>query len=109
MDTLAAGPLGVVQLRALMDRTAGRPEIAIGLIDGPVYLDHHDLAVSRIREIPGRIRETCARIDSIACLHGTFVRVFYVLVAARSLRPFAPVARSWYDPFILKWIQPSAR
>jgi subtilisin family serine protease len=82
MDTQTAGSLEVVQLRALMDRTAGRPEIAIGLIDGPVFLSHHDLAVSRIRQIPGKLRVTCARLDSIACLHGTFVAG--VLCARRS-------------------------
>jgi subtilisin family serine protease len=56
-----------------MDRTAGRPEITIGLIDGPVFLSHPDLAVDRIREIPGTLRGTCARADSAACVHGTFV------------------------------------
>lgn len=32
------GPLDLVQLTALMDRTSGRREISIGLIDGPVAL-----------------------------------------------------------------------
>jgi subtilisin family serine protease len=73
METLTLGPLGTVQLTSLMDRTAGRPEIAIGLIDGPVFLSHPDLTAGHIREVPGRLRGTCARADSAACLHGTFV------------------------------------
>lgn len=67
------GPLEQVQLAPLMDRTSGRPEISVGLIDGPVLLSHPDLASQRIQEIPGKLGGTCARNGSTACLHGTFV------------------------------------
>lgn len=73
MATLTLGPLATVQLTSLMDRTSGRPEIVIGLIDGPVFLSHPDLTADRIQEVPGRLRGTCARADSAACMHGTFV------------------------------------
>jgi len=63
----------VVQLTPLMDRTSGRPEIRIGLIDGPVLRTHPDLASQNIQEVPGKLRGTCSRADSTACLHGTFV------------------------------------
>ena len=66
------GPLDIANLAQLMDRTRGRSEIRIGLIDGPVLLSHPDLANQNIREIPG-VRGTCARAASVACLHGTFV------------------------------------
>jgi subtilisin family serine protease len=67
------GPLDLVQLTALMDRTSGRPEISVGLIDGPVLLTHPELFSENIREVPGKLRGTCARSASIACMHGTFV------------------------------------
>jgi subtilisin family serine protease len=67
------GPLNLVQLTALMDRTSGRAEISVGLIDGPVLFTHPELASEHIREVPGKLRGTCARSDSIACMHGTFV------------------------------------
>src|SRR5271166_1375921 len=67
------GPLDLVQLTALMDRTSGRAEISVGLIDGPVLLTHPELASEHIREVPGKLRGACARSDSIACVHGTFV------------------------------------
>jgi subtilisin family serine protease len=67
------GPLDLVQLSGLMDRTCGRAEISVGLIDGPVLLTHPELASEHIREVPGKLRGTCARSDSIACMHGTFV------------------------------------
>jgi subtilisin family serine protease len=67
------GTLDLVQLPALMDRTSGRSEISIGLIDGPVLLTHSELAREHIREVPGKLRGTCARSDSMACVHGTFV------------------------------------
>jgi hypothetical protein len=55
-------PLGLVRLRPLMHRTLGRPEICVGLIDGPVALHHPDLdgagvqpcRVPRLRHVPHR-------------------------------------------------------
>jgi subtilisin family serine protease len=66
-------PLDVVKLKALMERTSGRPEIMIGLIDGPVTIHHPDLVGANIREIPGAIAGTCSQAGSAACMHGTFV------------------------------------
>jgi subtilisin family serine protease len=66
--------LDLVNLTALMERTAGRPEVKIGLIDGPVAIQHPDLAGAHLHEISGRsISAACAQANSTACLHGTFV------------------------------------
>jgi subtilisin family serine protease len=73
METQAIGPLDLVHLTPLIAKTAGRPEITIGLVDGPVFLTHPDLAGQNVREIPGKLRGTCADAGSAACLHGTFV------------------------------------
>jgi len=64
-------PLGLVKLPLLMQLSAGRSDIAVGLIDGPVALGHSDLA-GNIREAPGAVA-ACARATSAACRHGTFV------------------------------------
>ena len=67
-------PLDLVKLTPLMERTSGRPEIAIGLIDGPVAIKHPDLADGNIREIPGKVAGSCSQASgSNACMHGTFV------------------------------------
>ena len=66
-------PLELVKLAPLMERTSGNPEVKIGFIDGPVVLQHADLAGEYIREIPTKSRATCAHADSTACLHGTFI------------------------------------
>ena len=66
-------PLDLVKLTPLMNLTSGRAEVVIALIDGPVATAHADLASAIIREIPGRLNGTCARADSMACMHGTFV------------------------------------
>jgi len=66
-------PLELVKLRALMERTSGSPEVKIGLIDGPVVVQHADLAGERLREIPGDNGANCVQANSTACLHGTFV------------------------------------
>lgn len=66
-------PLDLVKLTALMERSRGHPRIKIGLIDGPVAMNHQDLVTQNIREIPGRSPARCAQVQSSACGHGTFV------------------------------------
>jgi subtilisin family serine protease len=66
-------PFDLVKLTQLMERSSGAPEVLIGLIDGPVAVDHPDLAYAHIREIPGKRRGICAITNSAACTHGTFV------------------------------------
>jgi len=63
--------LDLVKLPALMELSAGRSDIIVGLIDGPVAVGHPDLA-RNIREAPGA-RAACSQASSAACLHGTFV------------------------------------
>jgi subtilisin family serine protease len=67
------GPLDLVRLNALMERGIGRPETGVGLIDGPVRSNHPGLATERILQIAGRVSGGCARVESAACGHGTFV------------------------------------
>jgi subtilisin family serine protease len=65
--------LELVRLTELMKRGEGRQEIKVGLIDGPVLLNHPDLIGSTIREIPGKFKASCDVISSAVCTHGTFV------------------------------------
>jgi len=69
----AMTPLDLVGLTPLINRGSGRPEVTIGLIDGPVVMNHPELDRQNIREIPGNRSGSCTRTNSIACLHGTFV------------------------------------
>ena len=64
--------LDLVRLTPLMELTRGRPEIFIGLIDGPVATDHADLMGASIREISGK-NGRCDQASSAACLHGTYI------------------------------------
>ena len=66
-------PLDLVRLLDLMQRSQGRPEIAVALIDGPVALNNPDLAGATIRETPGKLKGACTRADALACAHATFV------------------------------------
>ena len=66
-------PLDLVKLKQLMELTTGRPEVTVGLIDGPVAMSNPDLASENIREIPGSMSGTCSQFESAACEHGTFV------------------------------------
>ena len=65
--------LGLVRLTALMERSQGRSEIAVASIDGPVFLDHPDLARASIRELSRGPGGACRVADSGACAHGTFI------------------------------------
>ena len=75
-------PLDLVKLTPLMQRTSGTPNIKIGLIDGPVLIEHPDLATESILEVPGELFGTCAHANSAACIHGTFIAG--ILCAKRS-------------------------
>jgi subtilisin family serine protease len=66
-------PLDLVGLLPLMARTHGLSEIVIGLIDGPVAIDHPDLDHERIRVLNTGANGTCTIANSAACRHGTLV------------------------------------
>lgn len=66
-------PLELVKLEPLMKRTTGNSDIKIGLIDGPVAVQHEDLEAERINKIRNGETVTCTRSESTACFHGTFV------------------------------------
>src|ERR1700722_581911 len=69
----SAALLNLVHLKELMERTRGSADVKIGLIDGPVAVNHPDLPSSNIREIPGNLPRSCARTGGSACTHGTLV------------------------------------
>ena len=66
-------PLELVNLTSVMEVTRGRPEVVIGLIDGPVAVDHPGLAADCIRQVPGKLEGACSIKNSVACVHGTLV------------------------------------
>lgn len=66
-------PLDLVKLTTLMELTSGRPEIVVGLIDGPVIMTHLYLAGENVHEVSGKLRGACSQVSSAACMHGTFV------------------------------------
>jgi subtilisin family serine protease len=73
--------LELVTLSPLIAQTTGRPEVTVGLIDGPVAKGHPDLESENIRELPAANGGICAVPTSAACKHGTFVAG--ILVAKR--------------------------
>lgn len=72
-------PLAVARLAPLMAETEGRPDLAIGLIDGPVASAHPALGGATVRHAAGA---PCDRGASLACRHGTFVAG--ILAASRT-------------------------
>jgi subtilisin family serine protease len=65
--------LELVRLTPLMELSSGRPEIAVGLIDGPVWMDRSGLWSAKVERLGADLPATCTRPNSSACTHGTFV------------------------------------
>jgi subtilisin family serine protease len=72
VSVLSNEPIRLVKLDLLMQRSGGVRDVVIGLIDGPVAIDHPDLATSNI-QVTGSSAGVCSVAASVACQHGTFV------------------------------------
>lgn len=68
----ANGPLDLIRLNNLMTKSNGSSKISIGIIDGPVDLNHSQFMESNIKTVYGS-DISCRDIDSLACRHGTFI------------------------------------
>jgi subtilisin family serine protease len=55
-----------------MKTSEGSPDIVIGLIDGPVFVDHPSFMKNNIKTINESQYAYCKNASSIACMHGTF-------------------------------------
>ena len=66
-----------------MALSSGRPELSIGLIDGPIDLTHPAFADSKIKTVNNFQYDRCMSADSISCTHGTFIAG--ILCAKRGL------------------------
>jgi subtilisin family serine protease len=75
--------LALVNLLPLMERTSGRPEIVVGVVDGPVAMGLSALAAENIQQADGP--GDCSPPGGFACRHGTFVAG--ILSARRSSSP----------------------
>jgi subtilisin family serine protease len=69
----SARPLDLAGLTPLMELSHGAPDVVVGLLDGPVAMDHPDLANATVHAVPGAIDGGCSQTNNAACLHGTFV------------------------------------
>ena len=66
-------PLRTTRMLPLMERTAGIPEVVVGIVDGPVLPSHPGLRQVRLRSISATAAEGCRLSESPACRHGTFI------------------------------------
>lgn len=64
--------LNLIKVKKLMGATTGIREIKVGLIDGPVVVDHPDIDNTNIKSIDGN-QGACYDANSVACIHGTFI------------------------------------
>ena len=66
----------LIGLTLLMERTAGRRQIVVGLVDGPVDMENPDLATEAVREmamLSPLQSGVCQNRKSHSCRHGSFV------------------------------------
>lgn len=76
-------PLNQIRLQSLMNISSGHSDIKIGIIDGPVELNHPAFQISNIKTARDSQLNACNNASSIACSHGTFVAG--ILCAKRGL------------------------
>ena len=69
----ARSVLDAVNLTRLMERTIGRAEVVVGLIDGSVAAGHVDLATENIRFLSASSGGAPTHVSGTALTHGTFV------------------------------------
>jgi len=65
--------LELINIKPLLAATSGRPEIVVGIIDGPVEGSHPDLQAASLTALPAAPEVICQTKESIGCVHGTFV------------------------------------
>jgi subtilisin family serine protease len=66
-------PLNQTGLQSLMNVSSGDPNIVIGIIDGPVDLNHPAFNDSNIKTVRDSQIGACKNATSLACSHGTFI------------------------------------
>jgi subtilisin family serine protease len=76
-------PLSQTGLQSLMRSSSGHPDVVVGIIDGPIDLNHPAFQLSNIKTVRDSQFNACKNASSIACLHGTFVAG--ILCAKRGL------------------------
>jgi hypothetical protein len=54
LEAPVPGNLDLVRLPALMEVGLGHAHITVALLDGPVALNHADLAAAAVRTLPGK-------------------------------------------------------
>ena len=89
---LGSDPVGLVGLTHLMSVTRGTSSVAIGLVDGPIALDHPNLSSANIGEVPDSSNGRCSDVTSIGCIHGTFVAGIFALLVVPWHLPSVPDA-----------------
>jgi len=66
-------PLNQIGLQSMMNVSSGHPDIVIGVIDGPVDLNHPAFQTSNIKTVRDSQVDACKNATSLACSHGTFI------------------------------------
>lgn len=73
-EDVTAKAIDLVRLAPLMELSSGIAEVVVGLIDGPVAMDHPNLAETACRAIADGAGASCSEQEpSFACQHGTYV------------------------------------
>jgi subtilisin family serine protease len=101
-------PLDVIRLTPLMERTSGRREIVIGLLDGPVAMTHPDLVKANLRESPSK-GAMSVPASGAACLHGTFVAGILCAQRGSSAPAICPSCTLLVRPIFLETTAPSGQ
>ncbi|MDQ4032466.1 MAG: S8 family serine peptidase [Actinomycetota bacterium] len=87
-----------------MGLTSGRREVVVGLLDGPVAVDHPALASDSIRELAEGGGGRCTQPRSPACQHGTFVAGILVARRGSAAPAICPECSLWVRPIFTETV-----
>lgn len=99
-------PFHLLNLFPLLSQTEGNAQLKIGLIDGPVALDHPDLERSNIQLISGHRGGACSIRRSAACMHGTQVAGILSSKRGKPVAGICPNCTLLIEPIFQESIHP---
>jgi len=106
-----AAPLDLVGLTPLMQRTVGRREIVIGLVDGPIDMGNANLTTEAVREIATQTTGQTGRCSyprSNSCRHGTFVAGILAAKRGSDAPAIAPECTLLLRPIFTEEVSPDS-
>lgn len=100
---MAKDSFELIRLESLMMESSGRPEMTIGMIDGPIDIDHPELALNKHHLWMSDVQTVkCSVVNSMACSHGTFITGILFAKRGSSAPGICPECTCVFSPIFIE-------